>query len=633
MISATEPANVTVGSRDPQPTTRPLVGRAPVWALGDWLIPVALALVTSVVLSPALSNGFVNWDDQINLTGNEEYRGLGPAQLKYFFTTVLMGHYIPLTWLTFGLDYVLWGMNPTGYHLTSLLLYAANAAVLYLVALRLLARAATLAGIPLRLGAVAATLFFTLHPLRAESVAWATERRDVLSGLFFLLTILVYLKMCEASGRRRYWLLAGSAGAYVLALGSKGSVMVLPAMLLVLDVYPLRQLRRRTLIEKLPFVVLGIAGAAATYYAQNANAFITTLQTYPLTARIGMMFVSLWFYVSKTVVPTGLGPLYELPARVDPLDWRFLGPAIAVTAITAALVALRRRWPAGLAVWACYVIALGPVSGIVHSGLQLTNDRYSYLPGLGLALMFGGLAGVAAREAIAGRLRPVIARALGVTGVAWLLGLAILTSNQVRIWHDTETLWRFALDIEPDCVTCHTNLGVYLSNRRLYDLARKHFERALQVRPDLVNTRYHLGFVYAASENFAKAAEEYTIYLGRYPNDADALNNLSSALLSLRRPEEALVHLQRALKIKPKHVLANMNLGYALAALDRRDEALRQFRYTIALRSETPSAWFGLIKVLLETGQPDAARTAHGILGMLSPPAAGQIGPALLTTW
>jgi len=271
MISGTEPKSAAAVARDPQPTTRSLASRIGVWAVGDWLILSALALVTFAVFSPALSNDFVEWDDQMNLTGNEQYRGLGPTQLKYFFTTVLLGHYIPMTWLTFGLDYVLWGMKPVGYHLTSLLLYAANAAVLYLVASRMLARATTLAGIPLRLGAVAATLFFTLHPLRAESVAWVTERRDVLSGLFFLLTILTYVKTCEASGRRRSWLLAGSAGFYVLALASKGSVMILPALLLVLDIYPLRQLGRRTLIEKIPFVLLGVAGAAATYYAQNAT--------------------------------------------------------------------------------------------------------------------------------------------------------------------------------------------------------------------------------------------------------------------------------------------------------------------------------------------------------------------------
>src|SRR5881396_439025 len=195
MIPMPEAPNAVAGVRDQELTVRDLARRVGARALGQWLIPFAVALLTFVVLSPALRNGFVEWDDQINLTNNEDYRGLGSAQLKYFFTTTLMGHYIPLTWLTFGLDYVLWGMTPLGYHLTSLIIFAANAAVLYLVALHLLAKAAALAGVPLRVAAVAATLFFALHPLRAESVAWATERRDVLSGLFFLLTILTYLRM------------------------------------------------------------------------------------------------------------------------------------------------------------------------------------------------------------------------------------------------------------------------------------------------------------------------------------------------------------------------------------------------------------------------------------------------------
>jgi len=520
-----------------------------------------------------------------------------------------------------------------GYHLTSLIIFAANAAVLYLVALHLLAKAAALAGVPLRVAAVAATLFFALHPLRAESVAWATERRDVLSGLFFLLTILTYLRMCEASGRRRGWLLAGGAVTYLLALGSKGSVMVLPAVLILLDVYPLRHRSRRVLLEKIPFVVLGLAGAAVAYYAQNANAFLTPLQHYPLTARIGMAFYSLWFYASKTVAPQALGPLYELPARVNPLDWPFLGPALAVTVLTAALVALRRRWPAGLAVWMYYAIALGPVIGIVHSGYQLANDRYSYLPALGLALMFGGLAGVAAREAAAARLRPIIAGAIGVAGVAWLGGLAVLTFNQVQIWHDSDTLWRFAIDGEPRCVACHTNLGIQLVGRGLNDLAREHFERARTLRPDLAKTHYHMGFINAVSGNFPAAVEAYKSYLARYPNDVDALNNLSAALLSMHRPAEALVQIERALKLKPKHIFPNTNLGYVLADLDRRDEALKQFRHAIELKFDNPHAWYGLIRVFLETGRPDAARTAHGILGMFSPQMAKQIGPVLLTTW
>lgn len=611
----------------------PAATRRGVRALSAYAIPIVLALVTFAVFSPTLWNQFVEWDDQINLTGNEDYRGLGGKQLTYFFTTFLMGHYIPLTWLTFGLDYILWGMDPMGYHLTSLLIYAANAVVLYFLALRLLGKAASLADVPLRVGAVAATLFFTLHPLRAESVAWATERRDVLSGLFFLLTILAYVKMCDATGGRRRWLLLGSAASYVLALASKGSVMVLPAVLLVLDVYPLRRLSRRVLIEKIPFVALGLAGAAVTYYAQNANAFLTPLERHPLSARIGMTFYGLWFYLWKTLVPMGLGPLHELPPRVDPLHWRFLGPTLVVSVLVVALLALRRRWPAGLAVWAYYVIALGPVIGIVHSGYQLAHDRYSYLPGLGLAMMFGGLAGVAAREAAAGAFRPVLTRALATVGILWITGLGTLAFQQVQIWRDTDTLWRFALDSRADCVICHNNLGVSLAGKGLYALARPHFERALALRPDLVDQHYHLGVIHAISGDFQKAVDGYRIYLQRHPKDANALNNLAMALAGMHKPDEALDAAETAVRLKPKHVEANATLGHVLLELGRGDEALRQFRHTIVLKFDTHQAWHGLVRAFLETGQPDAARTAHGILGMFNPPLAKHIGPALLTTW
>jgi tetratricopeptide (TPR) repeat protein len=630
------PLDVVAIAREPQTSgasLAPAATRGGVRALSAYAVPLVLALVTFAVFSPALWNQFVEWDDQVNLTQNEGYRGLGPKQLKYFFTTVLMGHYIPLTWLTFGLDYVLWGMNPMGYHLTSLIIYAANAVVLYFVALRLLGRAAALADVPLRVGAVAATLFFTLHPLRAESVAWVTERRDVLSGLFFLLTILAYLMMCDATGGRRRWLLVASAGYFALALVSKGSAMVLPAVLLVLDVYPLRRLSRRVLIEKIPFVALGLACAAVTYYAQNASSFITPLERYPLSARIGMTFYSLWFYLWKTLVPMGLGPLYELPARVNPLDWRFLGPTLVVTALIVTLLALRRRAPAGLAVFAYYAIALGPVIGIVHSGHQLTHDRYSYLPGFGLAMLFGGLVGVAARGAAAGAFRPVIARALAAVGVLWIAGLGTLAFHQVQIWRDTDTLWRFALDSQTDCVVCHNNLGASLGNNGLYGLALEHFERGLAIRPDQVSQHYQMGLIHAISGDPQKAVDSYLIYLRQRPNDPDALSNLAMALVNVHKPDEALAAAQAAVRVNAKHAAANSTLGHVLLALGRRDEALRQLRHAIELKFDSPHAWLGLVRVLLETGQPDAARTAHGILGMWSPPTAKHFAPVLLTTW
>jgi hypothetical protein len=608
------------------------------------LIPLALALVTFLVFLPALWNGFVAWDDQVNLYENEKYRGLTWTQIRWMFSTFLMGHWIPLTWLTFGLDYVLWGMNPAGYHLTSLVLFAANAAALYFVALRLLRLTTGFVEGTLRFSAIATTLFFTIHPLRAESVGWATERRDVLSGLFFLLTVLVYLKAHDARGTHKRWLLAGAVGMYALALVSKASVMVLPAVLVVLDIYPLRRLggcwqgwvgsaARAVWLEKIPFLVLGIAGGIVTYYAQNVNMFITPLERYSLSARPAMVFYSLWFYLEKTVVPQGLSPLYELPARVSLLDRQFLFPAIAVTAITTAVVALWRRWPAGLAVWAYYAIALGPVIGIVHSGHQLTNDRYSYLPGFGFALVIGAVAGAVVQAAAVGTLRPALVRALAGLGVVWFCSLSYLSAQQVQIWRDTETLWRYSLESDPNCSICHGNLGVYLSNNGQLGLAKTEFERALELRPDNKKVHQHLGYTLAMLEDFPRAFEHFQLFFARYPNDVQGLNNYGAALLNARRPGEALQHLQRAVKIKPGDVLSRVNLGYAYADLQRPAEALAAFREAVALQYNSPQAWFGLARVYLELGQPAAARTACGILGQIDRRYAARIEPALLQTW
>jgi protein O-mannosyl-transferase len=462
------------------------------------IIPLALALVTFLVFSPALWNGFIE-DDMRNLTQNQEYRGLTWPHIRWMFTTMLLD-WTPLTWLTYGLDFVIWGMKPAGYHLTSLVIFAANAPVFYFVALRLLRRAAEFAGGTLRASAIAATLFFAVHPLRAESVGWASARRDVLSGLFFLLTVLMYLKASGEGGRRRRWLLAAAVGLYGLALASKGSVMVLPLVLVVLDIYPLRRIggrwkewtaasARAVWLEKIPFLVLSIAGGAVAYYARSMGLGITTLVQYPLSARPAVVFCSLWFYLEKTVVPQELSPLYEFPLRISLLDRKFIIPALAVTAITAAVVLLRRRWPAGLAVWAYYAIALGPVIGIVHTGLHLTADRYSYLPGLGIALVVGAAAGAVVRAGGAGRraartLRPWLARALAGLGVVWFCGLAYLSAQQVRIWRDTESLLRAAAAPGAECALCHNNLGAMLARQGYFELAKIELERALALRPD-----------------------------------------------------------------------------------------------------------------------------------------------------
>src|SRR2546428_1159099 len=246
------------------------------------VIPLVIAFSTFAAFLPALQNQFVDWDDAANFLDNPHYRGLGWTHLRWMWTTHL-GHYIPLTWMTLGLDYLLWGMNPLGYHLTNLLLHAANAVVFFFVVHRLLARALpspSERGHALTVSAGFAALVFAIHPLRVESVAWVTERRDVLSGLFYLVTILLYLRACERGARSRgwYWL---SVAAFVLALLSKSMVVNLPIVLLILDVYPLRRLggavgwwsepARRAYVEKIPFVLLAAAASAIALIAQPSH--------------------------------------------------------------------------------------------------------------------------------------------------------------------------------------------------------------------------------------------------------------------------------------------------------------------------------------------------------------------------
>jgi tetratricopeptide (TPR) repeat protein len=439
-------------------------------------------------------------------------------------------------------------------------------------------------------------------------------------------------------------MLAGSVGMFTLALVSKASVMVLPAALVVLDIYPLRRLggsregwigpaARAVWLEKIPFAILGVGGAIVTYYAQKVNLFITPLERYPLSARPAMVFYSLWFYLGKTAVPQGLSPLYELPAKVHLFDRQFLVPAIAVTFITVAVLALRRRWPAGLAVWAYYAIALGPVIGIVHSGHQLTNDRYSYLPALGFALLVGAAAGAAVQLAAAGTIRPALAKAVAALGIVWFCGLAYLSAQQVQIWRDTETLWRHSLESDPSCAICHGNLGVFFSNLGQLELARNEFERVQALRPDQVKVHQHLGYTYAMLGDYKRALGHFEIFFARYPNDVEGLNNYSAALLNGGRPTEAISHLERAITIKPTHVLSYVNLGFAYADLGRPSEALTTFRKAVALQYDAPQAWFGITRVYFESGQTRAAHTAWGILGQIDKKFANRIGPAFLQTW
>src|SRR5213594_4941910 len=478
MSRKSKASNREVASRpqhsQPPPHERPEpVARALLQGWLSWLVPVVIALITCAAFLPTPQNQFVNLDDNDNFLDNPHYRGLAWTHLRWMWTTHL-GHYIPLTWMTLGLDYLLWGMNPFGYHLMSLLLHAANAVVFFFVVHRILTLALpspSERGHALAVSAGFAALVFAIHPLRVESVAWVTERRDVLSGLFYLSAILVYLRACErgARGRGWYWL---SVAVFGCALLSKSMVVNLPVVLLILDVYPLRRLggfvgwwsepARRIYVEKIPFVLLAAAASAVAVMAQLSKSAMIPVAHLSALGRLAVSAYGLSFYLWKMVVPLNLSPLYMRPPTVDPEAPPFILSYGLVLAITAIVLALRRRMPGLPAAWAAYVVVLLPVLGIFQSGPQIAADRYTYLAGLGWAILAGAcllFCWRISRTSTTGT--PTTLRIAGVA-ICVVAGLGVLTWNQVHIWHDSERLWTYTVAIHPNSSLAQFSLGIVL---------------------------------------------------------------------------------------------------------------------------------------------------------------------------
>ena len=563
------------------------------------LLAAGLVALTVVAFLPALGGEFLNWDDEKNFVTNEGFRGLGWTHLRWMLTTTLMGHWIPLTWLTLAMNYVFGGMSPWGYHAGSLLLHAANAAVFFVVARRLLTAAAGSGAAPgaVAWGGAAAAAVFALHPLRVESVAWATERRDVLCGFFYLLAVLGYLVAVERGrdGRLDGRWRAASLGLFAAALLSKASAMMLPAALLLMDVYPLRRLGvgwAALLREKIGYLVLGAAGAVVALVAVRQGAAVTGYGEYGVGARAVMTLFSLAFYPWKFLWPVDLSPMYELPARIDPLDGRFLLPIVAVPVVTGALIALARRWPAGLAAWAYSALLILPVSGAVHAGYQLAHDRYSYLSGLGFALLVGGgvvwVLKTGARKTLAPWLR-----ALALATMALVVaGLAAGSWRQSRQWHDSETLWRWALSVDPTCALCSNNLGEALifahpTSPIAVRMAEGNFRFAIAERPRQPDAYHNLGAALAMQGRYDEAEAALEAYLRLSPpGNPEPLARLGLLHVDQRRYADAIPLLRRALALDPRFPLVRHDLILALEKRAGELEAQGAGQEAAALRRE-----------------------------------------------
>ena len=551
-----------------------------------WLPWVVLGL-TFFVFLPALGNDFVNWDDDRNFLDNARYRGLALEHLQWMFTTFHLGHYHPLTWLSLGLDYVLWEMNPAGYHFTNVALHAATAFLVYFLILRLLLLTTkeTEETPELRFSAAFGALLFAIHPLRVESVAWASERRDVLSGLFYVGAALLYLR-----GR-----LLASVGLFAAALLSKIIVASLPVVLLFVDIYPLRRKPSFSLLlNKIPYFALALAAGlfALSQQRTGVGGTFADIAVEP-ALRVTLSLYGLAFYAWKTVVPFDLAPQYVLGSSPSAFDTPLLIGSLAAMAMTAGAVYVWRKWPGVASGWGCYVVTLLPVLSLLrYDPQQFVNDHHSYLATLGLAVLAAGLF----LKFFSMDRAPIVAGCAAVV----MLFFCERTIAQIDIWQNSETLWAHTLTVSPLSVVAHNNRGRLLAEEGQTGRAIDHFRRAVEIKPDYAHAHYNLGSLLMQQAELAEAERHFRSALGREPRYAAALNGLGNCLVRQKRESEAEKFYLKALEVEPRFADAHYNLALALHQQGKLDQAAPHYESTTRLdpRSADAHSNWG---VLLET--------------------------------
>ena len=574
------------------------------------------------------------------LVDNPKYRGLGWTQLRWMFSTFHAGHYQPLSWITLGSDYLLWGLDPFGYHLTNLIFHAVNTVVFYFVCRQLFTRifvASRELRWQLDFSAALAAIFFALHPLRVESVVWATERRDVLSGGFFLAAIYCYLRAQQAAAgssiTRHRWL-ALAFVAQLLSLMAKATAITLPLVLVILDIYPLQRLRaavrswfsadsRRVLGEKVPFLLLSLIFGVVALWAQQSSGALRPVQLYFFSYRLGQAFYGICFYIWKTVLPISLSPLYELPYDFE--AWTGVFILCAAVTLLASLLAFctRGRWPWLAACWAYYVIVLAPVLGVAQSGAQLVADRYSYLSCLSWAVLVGGIAFYWLQRAKSASLATVTV-VISLTGAA----LGLLTRAQVAVWRDTESLWKHTLEVTPNTAIANYNLGKYYETNGNAQSSVELYRRAVAINPTHSEAHYNLARLLGQQGQPDEAIAHYREALKFKPNDVETHNNLGQLLAQQGNFTAALTEYQEALALDPQFAKAYFNLGRLFVRSGEFDKAIENFEHALKLSPDTAEVHAGLGDAYARAGNIQQAIIHLNAAIKLKPQLAG-VGPEL----
>jgi len=553
-----------------------------------WLSCLFITVSVLIVFYPAAHFEFLVWDDYQNIVENSNIQGLSLKNLRWMFSTFYMGPYQPLSWISLALDYRFWKLDPFGYHLINIFWHSLNGACFFILILMLLrAHRENYTKSPVSSGytssevfaAFTGALLFALHPLRVESVVWATERRDVLCGFFSLLTLLTYLKAGQTannpSGRRSLWYFLSLFFFFLSLLAKAMSVMLAPVLVL-LDYYPLKRVTggirdyfrpesRKILMEKIPFFLLSMIIGLAAIKGQMVEAGRVEAGSLPIMKRMLVVFYGIFYYLRKTFFPDNLAPFYNIIFDLKTSNpFVFLSP-VFVLFITAALFLYRRAYPWLLAVWLSYMIMILPVSGLFQSGIQIAADRYSYLPALGFFVLIGAWFGLLFRHAAnqkngqADYLWPIL------LFLSILAGTVYQTRSYMHNWQNSETLWALEKKYYPYEKRVYLNMGEYFARTHRIDDGVQLFMEGIQRLPKLAELYNNLAVFRVEQGKTREAVEAFQKAIELKPGYAEPYKNMGLLYLKNGEHRLAVPLIQRSIDLGYPDANLKNNLAWVYA--------------------------------------------------------------------
>lgn len=564
-----------------------------------YLAAFSVALITFLVYLPALQHGYVNLDDSNYVYDNINIRSLDFGLLKWSITAKPLGLWHPLSFLTFALDYFAFGLDPIGYHLTNIVLHTLNTYLVFIIATRL----CRYVNRPYKQTIVAAFItafLFGVHPLHVESVAWVSERKDVLCSFFFLLSLIAYIKYISKAQKKFNYLLATSF--FILAVMSKPMAISLPVVLLIIDYYPLQRLTfggntGKVLIEKLPFFIIGLLPVIITLWSKTTVNLPNAMGN-PFIERLLVFIEGYFFYIYKMILPVNLAPMYIYPTKINMFDLEYIGPLVLLFLISSFCFSYRKKWTVLYSVWLYYIFTLIPVFGVLGNAPQSMADRYSYLPSLGPFLLIG-LTVVTLYERTITKYRLVVMALL-------LLSSSLLLNNTIRkisAWQDTVALWSSEIKVYPNSAfSAYNDRGdaYILSNN--YIQALKDFNKSIEINPLYMNAYNNRANVYTKLGNYSSAIKDFDKCIEFNPGDFISYYNRGSLYLTLAQYPQAISDYNTAIELNPNYEYAYLNLGIANYNLGNYSQSIKYFSKAIEINPNGGNIYFNRGTVYMKLG-------------------------------